>query len=41
MFFALFHDFYGAEKVEQFVREITGHGVVVLNVKVSFAWSSP
>jgi hypothetical protein len=28
MLFALFHDFYGAEKVEQFVREITGHGVV-------------
>jgi hypothetical protein len=28
MLFALFHDFYGAEIVEQFVREIRGHGVV-------------
>jgi hypothetical protein len=35
--FALLHDFNGAEKVQQFVREITGHGGVVLIEKVSFA----
>jgi hypothetical protein len=37
MGFALFHDFNGAEKVQQFVREITGHSAVVLMEKVSFA----
>ena len=29
MGFALFNDLNGAEKVQQFVREITGHGGVV------------
>jgi hypothetical protein len=37
MGFALFHDLNGAEKIQQFVREITGHGGVVLIEKVSFA----
>jgi hypothetical protein len=37
MGFSLLHDFYGAEKVQQFVREITGHSGVVLIGIVSFA----
>jgi hypothetical protein len=37
MDFALFNDFNGAEKVQQFVWKITGHGGVVLIEKVSFA----
>jgi hypothetical protein len=37
MGFALFNDLNGAEKVQQFIREITGHGGIVLIEKVSFA----
>jgi hypothetical protein len=36
MDFALFNDLNGAEKVQQFVREITSHGGVVLIGIVSF-----
>jgi hypothetical protein len=37
MGFALFNDLNGAEKIQQFVREITGHSGVVLIGIVSFA----